>query len=91
MLGDGRSGEVAPPPHALLICVIVSITYREELLSLPWLPCQQESLLCRQVTLNGWKGGVRAELQLEIRLVWEVKRWERAPPVIETHTHTHTA
>lgn len=59
MLGEGchgRGGEVAPP-HAVLICVIVSITYQEELLSLPWLPCQQESLLCRQVTLNGWKGG----------------------------------
>lgn len=40
MLGDGwhgRGGEVAPP-HALLICVIVSITYQEELLSPPWLP-----------------------------------------------------
>lgn len=58
MLADGRhgrSGEVAPP-RALLICVIVSVTYQKELLSLPWLPCQQESPLCRQVTVNGWKG-----------------------------------
>lgn len=64
MLGGGGRHH-PPPPRALLICVIVSITYQEELLSLPWLPCQQESLLCRQVTLNGWKGGIRADLQLE--------------------------
>lgn len=36
----------------LLICVIVSITYQEELLIHPWLPCQQESILCRQVALD---------------------------------------
>lgn len=49
-------GWEAVSPHALLIYVIVSITYQEELLIHPWLPCQQESILCRQVTLDLRRG-----------------------------------
>lgn len=49
----GRGWEVISP---LLICVIVSSTYQENLLSHPRLPCQQESVLCWQFTLKGWKG-----------------------------------
>lgn len=64
-----HSREVISP---LLICVIVSITYQEELLSHPQLPCQQESIFCRHVTLKGGRG-IWAKLQLEIMLVCEVK------------------
>lgn len=45
------------------------------------------SLLCRQVTLNGWKEGIRAELQLEIRSVCGVRRRERAPPSLQHILH----